>query len=72
MFTVKCNGDGGIQINKARLVVKCFTQTYLIDYQKTFAHVAKINFIKILLSLATNLDLSHHQLDVKNVFLAMI
>ena len=54
---------------KARLVAKAFTQTYGIDYQETFAPVAKINSIRVLLSLAVNSNWPLHQLDVKNAFL---
>lgn len=50
---------------KARLVAKGFTQTYGIDYTKTYSPVAK----RVLLSLAANLDRELHQLDVKNSFL---
>lgn len=50
-------------------MTKGYTQTYGIDYQETFAHVAKINTIRVLLSLAANLDWPLHQLDVKNAFL---
>jgi Reverse transcriptase (RNA-dependent DNA polymerase) len=39
---------------KARLVVKGYTQAYGIDYQEIFAPVAKMNIVKILLSLAIN------------------
>nr|XP_016434943.1 PREDICTED: protein fluG-like [Nicotiana tabacum] len=46
-----------------------FTQTYGVDYQETFAPVAKMNTIKILLSCAANLDSDLQQFDVKNTFL---
>lgn len=54
---------------KKRLVAKGFTQTYGVDYQETFAHVAKPNTIRILLSVAVNLKWPLFQLDVKNAFL---
>ncbi|WJZ97935.1 hypothetical protein VitviT2T_016503 [Vitis vinifera] len=52
-----------------RLVAKGYTQTYGIDYTETFAPVAKINIVRVLLSLAANLDWPLQQFDVKNVFL---
>lgn len=51
------------------MVARCFTQIYGIDYEGTFALVTKMNSIKILLSLAANLDWSFQQFDVKNTFL---
>lgn len=68
-FSHKYNPDGSINRHRARLVAKYFTQTHGIDYQKTFAPIAKLNIIKVLLSLAANLDWSLYQLDVKNAFL---
>ena len=38
-------------------------------YQETFAPIAKINSIRVLLSLTANYDWPLHQLDVKNAFL---
>ena len=42
--------DGSVERYKARLVAKGLTQTYGIDYQETFAPIAKINPICVLLS----------------------
>nr|CAD1842408.1 unnamed protein product [Ananas comosus var. bracteatus] len=68
-FSVKFKVDGSIERYKAKLVAKGFTQTYGIDYQETFAPVAKLNSIRILLSCATNLGWDLQQFDVKNAFL---
>jgi len=40
-----------------------------LDYQETFAPVARINTIRILISIAANRDWSLQQFDVKNAFL---
>ena len=69
VFTIKSKADKSVERYKARLVANGFTQTYGIDYQETFAPVAKINSIRVLLSLAVNSNWPLHQLDVKNVFL---
>jgi hypothetical protein len=50
-------------------MAKGYTQTYGIDYQETLSHVAKLSTVRVILSLAANLDWPLHQFDVKNAFL---
>ncbi|BBG96547.1 transposable element gene [Prunus dulcis] len=69
VFTLKHKANGSIDRYKARLVAKGYTQTYRVDYLETFAPVAKLNTVLVLLSLAANRDWPLLQFDVKNVFL---
>ena len=55
--------------NKARLVTKGYSQQKGIDYTKTFAHVARLEAIHILLSFATHTKTRLYQMDVKSTFL---
>ena len=69
VYTIKCKSDGSLERYKARLVAKGYTQTHGIDYQETFAPVAKMNTVRVLISLAVNLDWELLQYDIKNAFL---
>ena len=49
VFNIKYRSDGNIERYKARLAAKGFSQTLGVDYLETFALVAKLNTIMILL-----------------------
>ncbi|GJS07197.1 retrotransposon protein, putative, ty1-copia subclass, partial [Tanacetum coccineum] len=65
----KIDMDGNVHIYKARLVVKGYTQTYMVDYEETFSPVANIRAIRILISIAAFYDYEIWQMDVKTAFL---
>jgi hypothetical protein len=64
VYTVKRNG-----LYKARWVVKGYEQVKSIDFQKTFAAVAKTDIYRLLLALAVMLDWEIHSWDIDNAFL---
>jgi hypothetical protein len=55
--------------NKARLVVKGYAQVAGLDFGETFAQVARLESIRILLAYATHPSFKLFQMDVKSAFL---
>ena len=69
IFRKKLKSDGTLDKYKARLVAKGFTQLKDIDYFDTFAPVARMTSIRLLIALAAIHSLVIHQMDVKTAFL---
>ena len=55
--------------NKARLVAKGFAQVEGLDFGETFAPVARLEAIRILLAYASHHNMKLFQMDVKSAFL---
>ena len=68
VYKTKFTVDGQIEKYKARLVAKGFNQLEGINYNETFAPVAKMNTIRIILSIASSYKWEIHQMDVKSIF----
>jgi hypothetical protein len=62
-------GDGEVVRNKAYLVAQGFRQVEGLDFEETFAPVAQLEAIRILLPFAASKGFKLYQMDVKCVFL---
>ncbi|KAD3067056.1 hypothetical protein E3N88_34936 [Mikania micrantha] len=69
VFRNKTDENGQIVKNKARLVVQGFSQEEGIDYDETFAPVARLEAIRLFLAYAALHKLKVFQMDVKSAFL---
>ena len=69
MFRNKLDEHGTIIRNKARLIVQGYNQEKGIDYDETFAPVARIEAIRLLIAFASHMEFTLYQMDVKSAFL---
>ncbi|XP_019706599.1 uncharacterized mitochondrial protein AtMg00820-like [Elaeis guineensis] len=70
VYKTKFNEDGSIQKYKAILAAKGYSQQPRIDFNETFASIARMETVRIILALAAQLKLYGYQFDVKSIFLS--
>jgi hypothetical protein len=69
VFRNKQDEHGVVTRNKARLVAKSYSQFKGLNFDETYAPVARLESIRILLAYATYHGFKLYQMDVKSVFL---
>ncbi|GKB13134.1 retrovirus-related pol polyprotein from transposon TNT 1-94 [Tanacetum coccineum] len=69
IYKVKVDELGGILKNKARLVACGYRQEDGIDFEESFAPVARLEAIRIFLAFAAHMNMVVYQMDVKTTFL---
>nr|GEY22118.1 retrovirus-related Pol polyprotein from transposon TNT 1-94 [Tanacetum cinerariifolium] len=69
IYKVKLDEYGDVLKNKARLVEKGYRQEEGIDFEESFAPVARIEEIRIFITNAASRNMTVYQMDVKTAFL---
>nr|GFC93241.1 integrase, catalytic region, zinc finger, CCHC-type, peptidase aspartic, catalytic [Tanacetum cinerariifolium] len=69
IYKVKLEELGGILKNKAHLVTRGYCQEEGIDFEESFASVARLKAIRIFLAYAAHKNMVVYQMDVKTAFL---
>ena len=69
VFRNKQDENGKVTRNKARLVAQGYTQIEGLDFGETYAPIARLESIRILIAYATHHDFKLYQMDVKSAFL---
>jgi hypothetical protein len=69
VYRNKENEDGIAVKNKSRLVAQGYTHVEGLDFDKTFAPIARLEAIRILLAYAGSRNIKLYQMDVKSAFL---
>ena len=69
VLKTKFKENGDIERRKARLVAKGYAQRPGTDFQETFAPVARISSIRMLMALSAEWNLTVHQMDVVTAYL---
>ena len=69
LYKIKHVAAGTIEKFKARFVARGFSQVEGVDYEDTFAPVARYTSIRSIISIAAKMGWKIHQIDVKTSFL---
>ncbi|GJS00557.1 retrovirus-related pol polyprotein from transposon TNT 1-94 [Tanacetum coccineum] len=69
IYKVKLDEYGDVLKNKARLVAKGFCQEEGLDFEESFAPVARLEAIRIFIANAASKNMTVYQMDVKTAFL---
>ncbi|GJR97680.1 putative ribonuclease H-like domain-containing protein [Tanacetum coccineum] len=69
IFKIKLDEYGDVLKNKARLVAKGYRQEAGIDFEESFAPVARLEAIRLFIAHAASMNMVIFQMDVKTAFL---
>ncbi|GJS66456.1 retrovirus-related pol polyprotein from transposon TNT 1-94 [Tanacetum coccineum] len=69
IYKVKLDELGGVLKNKARLVARGYCQEEGIDFEESFASIARLEAIRIFIAYAAHKNMTVYQMDVKIAFL---
>nr|GEV43486.1 copia protein [Tanacetum cinerariifolium]GEV94139.1 copia protein [Tanacetum cinerariifolium] len=69
IYKDKFNELGGILLNKARLVARGYSQEVGIDFEESFAPMARLEAVRIFLAFTARMNMIVYQMDVKTSFL---
>ena len=69
IYKIKHVADGNVEKFKAWFVARGFSQVEGVDYEETFAPVARYTSIRAVISIAAEMGWRIHQMDVKTAFL---
>ena len=69
VYQTKFTFDGVFEHRKDHLVMKGLSQQEWIDYTETFYPIAKMNLVRLILSLAARFGWPIHEMDIKSAFL---
>jgi hypothetical protein len=68
LYKTKIATDGSVEKHKARFVARGFSQIEGVDYDETFAPVARYTSIRTIIAMAAKMGWRIHQMDVKTTF----